>query len=80
MCPKTGRPKISNPKSVEVKVRFTAKTNKKLLCYAEKNSITRAETIRLAVDSIKNGKAVFQANDNYYFPYYTHNYQKIIGA
>ena len=50
MCPKIGRPKINNPKSVEVKVRFTAETNKNLLCYAEKNNTTRVETIRTAVN------------------------------
>ena len=44
MSPRTGRPKAANPKSVEVKVRFTDSDNQRLLAYS-----TRAETIREAV-------------------------------
>ncbi len=50
MGSKMGRPKISNPRNVDVKVRFTSEENQKLSEYAKKNNITRAETIRTAVN------------------------------
>ena len=43
---------MENPKNVDVKVRFTEETNKKLLHYAKEHNLTRAETIRLAVDEL----------------------------
>lgn len=49
MSPRTGRPKIENPLSVDVKVRFDSETNKKLVEYCEKNNVTRAEAIRKGV-------------------------------
>ncbi|MCC8122297.1 MAG: CopG family transcriptional regulator [Oscillospiraceae bacterium] len=50
MSPRTGRPKVDNPKNVEVKVRFVEGTNQHLLEYCNKHNITRAEAIRRAVD------------------------------
>ena len=35
MSPRTGRPKAANPKSVEVKVRFTDSDNQRLLAYSK---------------------------------------------
>ena len=49
MSPRTGRPKAANPKSVEVKVRFTDSDNQRLLAYSKAHLSTRAETIREAV-------------------------------
>ena len=49
MSPRTGRPKLDNPKSVEVKVRFTDSDNQRLLAYSKAHGITGAETIREAV-------------------------------
>lgn len=49
MSPRTGRPKIENPLSVDVKVRFDSETNKKLVEYCKKNNVTRAEAIRKGV-------------------------------
>lgn len=49
MSPRTGRPKIENPLSVDVKVRLDSDTNKKLVEYCEKNNVTRAEAIRKGV-------------------------------
>ena len=49
MSPRAGRPKAANPKSVEVKVRFTDSDNQRLLAYSKAQGITRAETIREAV-------------------------------
>ena len=50
MSPRTGRPKVDNPKNVEVKVRFEANVNQQLLSYCKRKSITRVEAIRQAVD------------------------------
>lgn len=49
MSPRTGRPKIENPLSVDVKVRLDSETNKKLVEYCEKNNVTRAEAIRKGI-------------------------------
>ncbi len=50
MSPRTGRPKVNNPKSVEVKVRFEESVNQRLLEYCKRKNITRAEAVRRAVD------------------------------
>ena len=50
MSPRTGRPKIQNPKCVEVKVRFDKKSNKNLLAYCERQGITRTQAIRQGVE------------------------------
>jgi predicted transcriptional regulator len=49
MSPRTGRPKIDNPLSNDVKVRLDNEVNKKLLDYCEKHNTTKAETIRTAI-------------------------------
>ena len=45
-----GRPKVDNPKDVEVTVRFDKQTNKSLIEYCERKNITRAEAVRRGVD------------------------------
>lgn len=50
MSPRTGRPKIDNPKSVDVKIRFDEVSHSKLMEYCEKNGVTRTEAIRRAVE------------------------------
>ncbi len=49
MSPRTGRPKVENPKKNDVKVRLDDETSKKLDDYCEKHSITRAEAIRRGI-------------------------------
>ncbi len=49
MSPRTGRPKVDNPKSNDVKVRLDDKTTKCLNEYCIKHSITRAEAIRRGI-------------------------------
>ena len=49
MSPRTGRPKATNPKDVDVKVRFDKETHEKLLQYCQMHSITRTEAIRQGV-------------------------------
>jgi len=46
LSPRTGRPKVENPKDVDIKVRLDAETNKKLLTYCKQHSLTRAEVMR----------------------------------
>lgn len=49
MSPRTGRPKVDNPKDVDVKVRFDKVTNERLMAYCAANKITRTEAIRRGV-------------------------------
>lgn len=49
MSPRTGRPKMDNPRDYEVKARITTKTYKKLLEYCKKQDITKAEAIRKGI-------------------------------
>lgn len=49
MSPRTGRPKINNPKSNDVKVRLDDKTTNELDKYCIENNITRAEAIRRGI-------------------------------
>ena len=56
MSPKTGRPKINNPKAFDVKVRFDKDTHDKILKYSEENNITKADTIRKGVDLLLGNK------------------------
>ena len=50
LSPRTGRPKVDNPKNHDIKVRIDDKTNKAILRYAEKHNIARTEAIRRAID------------------------------
>lgn len=52
MSPRTGRPKVENPKNVDIKVRFDEKGNELLLEYCKRNNITRTEAIRKAVEML----------------------------
>lgn len=49
MSPRTGRPKVENPLSIDIKVRLDNETNQKLIDYCEAHDITRAEAIRQGV-------------------------------
>lgn len=49
MSPRTGRPKVENPKDVDVKIRFDRELHAKLLDYCKENEITRTEAIRQGV-------------------------------
>lgn len=51
MSPRTGRPKIEQPKNIDVKVRFSQADHDKLLEYCKKHDMTRTEVIRMAVSS-----------------------------
>ena len=50
MSPRTGRPKVDNPKNHDIKVRIDEATNQAIIRYAEKYNIARTEAIRRAID------------------------------
>lgn len=56
MSPRTGRPKIDNPKDVDVKVRFDKELHNRLLKYCEEHNITRTEAIRKGVHLLLSEK------------------------
>lgn len=49
MSPRTGRPKLDNPKSCDLKVRFDQNTNDRLIVYCEKHGISRTEAVRQGI-------------------------------
>lgn len=49
MSPRTGRPKVDNPKSNDVKVRLDDKTISELDKYCLEHEIARAEAIRRGI-------------------------------
>ena len=46
LSPRTGRPKVENPKSIDIKVRLDEAMNEKLLKYCSNHNLTRAEVMR----------------------------------
>lgn len=52
MSPKTGRPKISKPKTIEVKARIDIETNNKLENYCVKNNTTRTNVVREGIELV----------------------------
>lgn len=55
MSPRTGRPKITNPKSVQVTARLDEETVRKLDESAKALKLTRAETIRKGIENVYSG-------------------------
>ncbi len=49
MSPRTGRPKVDNPKRNDLKVRFDDHTMQQLDRYCAENGLSRAEAIRQGV-------------------------------
>lgn len=49
MSPKTGRPKVENPKGINLTIRLDPETEKKLRQYCEENDTTRGEAIRRGI-------------------------------
>lgn len=56
MSPRTGRPKVNNPKNIDVKIRFDEDLHTKLLKYCEEHNLTRTEAIRQGVHLLLNEK------------------------
>lgn len=56
MSPRTGRPKVENPKSHDIKVRLDDNTTIELEKYCLENDITRAEAIRRGIHLLLGNK------------------------
>ena len=56
MSPRTGRPKIDNPKLNDSKVRIDNDKYSRLLDYRSKNKTTKADTIRKGLDLVLQNK------------------------
>lgn len=49
MSPRTGRPKLDNPKSVKYSIRLDVPTELKLRQFCQKYGLTKGEAIRIAI-------------------------------
>lgn len=49
MSPKTGRPKVEEPKSVKYSIRLDEGTERELRRYCQERGLTRGEAIRRAI-------------------------------
>lgn len=56
MSAKMGRPVIGNIKNNDIKVRVDDITHKKLIQYAEKHNITKAEAVRQGINLLLEEK------------------------
>ena len=52
MSPRTGRPKIENPKTHDIKIRVDDITYDKLMKYCEENNTTKTEATRLGLEKL----------------------------
>lgn len=52
MSPRTGRPRVDNPKTIEVKARIDEETNKRLEEYCKKNQVSRTDVVRLGIEKV----------------------------
>ena len=52
MSPRIGRPKLDNPKNIDVTVRTTSEMNDRLLEYAKTHNQTRVEVIRKGIEIV----------------------------
>lgn len=51
-----GRPKIDNPKLIDLKVRVDNDTNDKILKYCTDNNVSKAETVRRGINLLLGKK------------------------
>ena len=56
MSPRTGRPKVDNPKDVKLTIRLDLETEKKLQEYCNVHNISRGEAIRQGIHLQKKKK------------------------
>lgn len=56
MSPRTGRPKVENPKTARYNVRLDAETDEKLSKYCEEHDIEKAEAIRMGIHLLLSQK------------------------
>lgn len=51
---RVGRPKLENPKNIDVKVRFDEQSYKSLLEYCKNNNLKKTDVLRKGVDKLLN--------------------------
>lgn len=56
MTPRTGRPRVENPKSKDIKVRLDEKTTNQLDKYCLEKGLTRAGAIRKGINLLLGNK------------------------
>lgn len=56
MAPRTGRPKVDKPKSIEVKARIDEELNTRLEKYCEEKKTTRTEVVREGIIKVLDGE------------------------
>lgn len=56
MSPRTGRPRVDNPKTIEVKARIDKKTNDRLLKYCAENNVSRTDVVREGIKKVIDKK------------------------
>lgn len=49
MSPRTGRPKVGNPKGINLTIRLDPETDKRLLEYCIKHDMSKGEAIRQGI-------------------------------
>lgn len=54
MSPRTGRPKIDNPKKERITVRLDNESSETLSAYCMKNDVDKAEAIRRGINKLKS--------------------------
>ena len=52
MSPRTGRPKIDSPKTIEVKARIDEETNERLNEYCRNHKVTRTVVVRKGIEMV----------------------------
>lgn len=52
MSPRTGRPKVDKPKTIEVKARIDEETNDNLIKYCEAHKVSRTEVVRKGIEKV----------------------------
>lgn len=56
MSPKTGRPKIENPNTINLMIRINKDLNLRLNEYCKINSITKGEVVRNGIEKVLDEK------------------------
>lgn len=56
MNAKIGRPKVDQPKAIEVKARIDEQLNQKLMEYCKKYNATRTDVVRRGIEIVLNQK------------------------
>lgn len=56
MSPRTGRPKVDNPKNDRIYVRVTKEEKEEIMKFSSESKYTILELIRLGIEKVKNVK------------------------